>query len=146
MAKIDLGALYRQATAVPTADAERLLDAETLARLAAGERVGDHVLAALGESALHATALQIALDAAPVPAAEPETRVPRRLIALAASIAVGFIVLVMNGPRVHQAPDDGLAQGRADDRITVRDFEDGVASADSANADEIFKAADDSGV
>ena len=142
MAKIDLSALYRKATAEPAAGAERLLDADTLARLAAGERLGDDVLAALGESAIHATALQIALDAVPLPEAEPEsTRAPRRFFAIAASLAAGFIVLVMNGPRVHEAPNGNLAQRHVEDRITVRDFEDGVA-----NADEIFKPGDDSGV
>ena len=145
MAKIDLGALYRKATAEPSADVERVLDADTLARLAAGEGADDMVLAALGTSSLHATALQVAMDAVPVPVVEPEIRAPRRFMALAASIAAGFIVLVMNGPRVHEAPGGALAQRPANDYITVRDFEDVVASADNANADEIFKADDNNG-
>jgi hypothetical protein len=136
MAKIDLGRLYRQATAASDA----ALDVDTLARLAAGEHLGarhDAVVAELAGSAVHARALQVAMDAIPLPEAEAVAHVPRRWAALAAGLAAAFVVLVMNAPRV-EGPS-----AQANDRILNGNFEDGVVQA-SASGDQIFRD-DDSG-
>lgn len=148
-----LAQLYQRMTAAST----QAVDADALARLAAGQHVDeghDASVAALACSATDATALRVALELAPasealahgVRGADVVTLAPRRAavrwLAMAAGVAAVALVatLVVSPQQAADAPT-AVATAVEDDAIFTVSFEGSIAASDEAP--EALPAGDD---
>jgi hypothetical protein len=157
----DLARLYQRMTAAATES----VDADALARLAAGQHVGeghDAAVAALSRSATDATALRIALEQASAAealarglrGAEVVALAPRRAavrwLAMAAGVAaIALVATFVVAPQRGVDAPPAVATATDEDAIFTVSFEGAIAATDEGPAvapagDDIFSGEFDS--